>query len=488
MLERNIHLPTEILLLVFDKANRDDVVAASYVSQHWRLSARSHRLCTIGLAIRISHGVDVAGQLQCSTYRLESAPLPLDLKMTITVQITSDEALWHELVSALVRVMVSPGVRKLSLKMDGIYLDTMSERLRDTPAPFLENLQLAAEFHRSTAPLGRLFANFAPELRDVSLANVAVESIASSIAFASVQRLKISSCSPDISIILSVFPVLQSLKLHSCNFKLNDMSAANSPRSDAVAALQRLEIRDVSRGPTDEKLEAVFCTIKIQNIPTVRWICDIPPPPVVVEGLLRGFPPDGLHLSLTVHDDRRNRHILKLSTPDRTPFASSHMDVLGLRVREFVFSPLSSFTLWPWIGPHRVTFIRIAYSLLSTVLQAVPAFCLPQLLEMRVQAPVVTGTSAIDFWDPQKDIARGRLLAPRLQRLTLFATYGEVLMSTVSGLVRLATQVLGLSPVDPELSVASQPDLHLVNIVVEEHGAELLGLFNKIKLEESDRI
>jgi len=107
---------------------------------------------------------------------------------------------------------------------------------------------------------------------------------------------------------------------------------------------------------------------------------------------------------------------------------------------------------------------------------------------MRVQAPVVTGTAAIDFWDPQKDIARGRLLAPRLQRLTLFAAYGELPASTVAGLVRLATQVLGLSPVDPELSAAAQPDLHLVNIVVEEHGAELLGLSNEIKLEESDRI
>jgi len=362
MFERSIHLPTEILLLVFDKANRDDVLAASYVSQHWRLSARSHRLCTIGLAIRISHGVDVAGQLRCSTYRLESAPLPLDLKIIITVQIISDEALWHELVSALVHAMVRPGVRKLSLRMDGIYLDTMSERLCDTPAPFLENLQLAAEFHRSTAPLGRLFAKFAPELRDVSFANVAVESIASSMTFASVQRLKISSCSPDISIILMRFPVLQHLKLHSCNFKLNVMSAADSPCSDAGVALQRLEIRDVSRGPTDEKLEAVFCTIKIQNIPTVRWICDIPPPPIVVEGLLRGFPPDCLHLSLAFHENRPNRLILKLSTPDRATLASCHVDVLGLRVREFVFSPLSSFTLWPWIGPHRVTFIRIAYS------------------------------------------------------------------------------------------------------------------------------
>ena len=474
--------------MVFDNANDySDVIAASHVSQHWRFSAHSHRLYAVGLIIWALHGEDVTSILQRGIHRLESAPLPLDFHLSIdfTDWDTSHRLLWNELVVALARAMTRPGVRRMTLYINGVQLDTALDRLRDTPAPLLESLTLVSQSVQAISPLERLFTGYAPVLRDVAFSGVAINSITDSTAFANVQQMEIMSDSIDLVIALSACPVLQRLTLRNGELKLNIASTSNSAYLGVGHSLQKLVFDSVSWSTSDEALTAVFRAIMLPNIPTVRWSSDIAPPTVVFQELLHGLPPQGLSLALTRYEDLPDILNMRLGVLGTNMASSSLLsgDVEAC-VRDFVFTSPSEFTLWPWVGTHRIAYLRISHPLLFTILPKIPSFCLPQLLVMHIGIP----SGVVDFWDPQNDLASGRLLAPRLRRLTLFATHAEKTVVAVTGLVCLATQVLGLSLVGADLPVSGsiRPDLHLVNLMINEQEEELPRLFGRIDFEETD--
>ena len=487
----SLYLPTDILRLVFDEVDDyDGVIVASHVSQHWRLSARSHNLYSVDFSVQITQSSDIAGQLQSSTRRLKSAPIPLDLKITITIQDAADHPSWPELVGALARTITSPGIRNISFYADGVYLDAVMEKFCDTPAPLLEKLSLVAEPTPNVVPLSRLFAGRAPVLRDVSLANVDIDSIGGSTTFSCMQKMAIVSCSLDMSLLLSACPALQYLTLHSCDFKLNAVAVSDLTQSDIGRALRVLDFVAGSSPPSDETQQMLFRAIP-QSVPTIIWTGDLPPPSSLAQDLLYGLPPDGLSLALSTSNDWQNLFALRLSVPDSTPVPSL-TGTLEARVREIRFTVPDSFTPWSWVSAHRIVRLKMPHRLLSLILPTIPAFCLPQLLEMHIEAPGGVTSTSIDFWDPQQDLAQERLLAPRLERLVLFAAGAEqhVELVTTIGLISLATQVLGLSLVDADLSAATaaaRPDLRLVGLRVDEQGAELSRLFNRIEFEEPNR-